>query len=169
MLPLSPNHALQQCVKTYLKWVNTNTAHRSMCSMPEVSIAPARWWCGGWVTEFRSAALRSWCGHRKRLLMHLTKSPTDLVRLLLPVSNWAHICSLKAKAVPWLRRSVDGLSSRRPGFGPRSIPVGFVVDEVALQQVSVGMLRFYPVDIIAPLLHAQLLPTLYNLSSCKRR
>jgi hypothetical protein len=43
---------------------------------------------------------------------------------------------------------------------PRSIPVGFVVDEVALQQVSVRLLRFYPVDIIVPLLHAQLLPKL---------
>jgi hypothetical protein len=127
---------------------------------------PARWWYGGWVTEFRSAALRSWCGDRRRLPVHLTKLPTHSVRLLFPIINWPHLWSLKAKGVPWLRRSVDGLASRRPGFDPSSIPVGFVVDELALQQLSVRVLRFYPVDIIAPLLHAQLLPTLYLYVIC---
>jgi hypothetical protein len=37
--------------------------------------------------------------------------------------------------VPWLRSLVAGLSSRRPGFAPWSIHVGFVVDKVALGQV----------------------------------
>jgi hypothetical protein len=35
-----------------------------------------------------------------------------------------------AKAVPWLKRLVAGLSPRRPGFAPGSIHVGFVVDKV---------------------------------------
>ena len=38
-------------------------------------------------------------------------------------------------AVPWLRRSVAGLSPWMPGFDPRSVHVGFVVDKVALGQV----------------------------------
>jgi hypothetical protein len=37
-------------------------------------------------------------------------------------------------AVPWLRSLVAGLSPQRPGFEPRSIHVGFVVDEVALDR-----------------------------------
>jgi len=121
------------------------------------------------VTEFRSASLCSWCGHRKRVLVHLTKSLMDLARLLFPISNWAHLCSRKAKVVPWLRRSVDGLASRGHGFDTRSITVGFMVDEVTLRQVSVGVFRFYPVDIIAPFRHALLSPTLNIFSSHKRR
>jgi hypothetical protein len=39
-------------------------------------------------------------------------------------------------AVPWLRQLVAGLSTRRPGFDPSSVHVGFVVDKVALGQVS---------------------------------
>jgi hypothetical protein len=39
------------------------------------------------------------------------------------------------KAVSWLRRLVAGFTSRRPGFDPRSVQVGFVVDKVALGQV----------------------------------
>ena len=159
--------------KTYLKWLNTNKQtnkqHSALCAACQKIPSPCPLMMGGWVTEFHSAALRSRCGHRKRLPVHLIKSPTDLVRLLFPISNWAYLCSLKAKVVPWLRLSVNGLASRRPGFDPRSIPVGFVLDQVALRQVSVRVLRFYPVGIIAPLLHARLLPTLYNLSSRKCR
>ena len=33
-------------------------------------------------------------------------------------------------AVPWLRRLVAGLPPRRPGFDPRPVHVGFVVDKV---------------------------------------
>ena len=39
------------------------------------------------------------------------------------------------KAVPWLRRLVAGLSLWRPGFDPRTVHVGFVVEKVALGQV----------------------------------
>jgi hypothetical protein len=37
-------------------------------------------------------------------------------------------------AVPWLRLLVAGLSPWRPGFDPRSVDVGFVVDKVAMGQ-----------------------------------
>jgi hypothetical protein len=37
-----------------------------------------------------------------------------------------------ARAVPWLRRLVAGISPRRPGFDTGSVHVGFVVDKVAL-------------------------------------
>jgi hypothetical protein len=39
------------------------------------------------------------------------------------------------KAVPQLRRSVPGFPPRWPGFEPKSIHVGFVVDKVTLRQV----------------------------------
>jgi hypothetical protein len=38
--------------------------------------------------------------------------------------------------VPWLRRLVAGLSPGKTSFDRRSFLVGFVVDEVALVQVS---------------------------------
>jgi hypothetical protein len=53
-------------------------------------------------------------------------------------------------AVPWLRSLVAGLSPRRPGFAPGSIHMGFVVDKVALGQVFIRILRFFPVYIIPP-------------------
>jgi len=52
-------------------------------------------------------------------------------------------CSAKDKntwIVPWLRRLVSGLSLRRPGFNPREIRFGFVVDKVTLGQVSLRAL-----------------------------
>jgi hypothetical protein len=45
---------------------------------------------------------------------------------------------------------VTGLSPRRPGFAPRSIHVGFVVDKVALGQVFLRVLRSSLVNIIRP-------------------
>jgi hypothetical protein len=54
------------------------------------------------------------------------------------------------RAVTWLRRLVAGLSLRSPGFEPRSIHVGFVVEKVALGQVFLRVLRFSPVNIIPP-------------------
>jgi hypothetical protein len=56
-------------------------------------------------------------------------------------------------AVPWLRRLVDDLSPRRPGFDPGTAHVGFVVDKVALLQVSPPILGFFPVSFIPPVLH----------------
>jgi hypothetical protein len=55
--------------------------------------------------------------------------------------------------VPWLRRSVAGLSPWRPGFDPGSVHVGIVVDKVALGQVFPRVLRFSPVNFIPPVLH----------------
>jgi hypothetical protein len=55
--------------------------------------------------------------------------------------------------LPQLKRSVAGFSPRRPGFAPSSVHVEFVVDTVALNQVFLRVLRFYPVSMIPPLLH----------------
>jgi hypothetical protein len=46
------------------------------------------------------------------------------------------------RAVPWLRRLVAGLSLLRPGFASGPVNIGFVVDEVALRQVYLRVLRF---------------------------
>jgi hypothetical protein len=56
-------------------------------------------------------------------------------------------------AVPWLRRLVASLSSRRLGFEPGSVHVGFVVDKAALGQVFPRLLRFSHVNFITPILH----------------
>jgi hypothetical protein len=55
-------------------------------------------------------------------------------------------------AVPWLRRSVAGISPRRPGFAPGLFRVEFVAEEVALGQVFLQALRVSPVSIIPPVL-----------------
>jgi hypothetical protein len=55
--------------------------------------------------------------------------------------------------VPWLRRLVAGLSPRKPGFDPGSVHVGFVVHKVALGQVFLRALRFFPVNFIPPVLN----------------
>jgi hypothetical protein len=44
-------------------------------------------------------------------------------------------------AVPWLKEFVTDLLPQRPGFDPRLVHVGFVVDEVALGQV---FLKVFP-------------------------
>ena len=48
--------------------------------------------------------------------------------------------------MPWLRRLVSSLSPWRPGFDPRPVGTGFVVDKVAMVQVS-------PVTILPSQLH----------------
>jgi hypothetical protein len=60
-----------------------------------------------------------------------------------------------AKAVPWLRRLVTGLSQRRLRFAPWSIHVGFV-EKVALRQVSLRVPRFSPVSVIPPGLYTRI-------------
>jgi hypothetical protein len=50
-------------------------------------------------------------------------------------------------AVPWLRRLAAGLPPRRPGFDPRSVHVGFVVDKVALGQVFPPEFFGFPLSI----------------------
>jgi hypothetical protein len=56
-------------------------------------------------------------------------------------------------AVPWLRGLVAGLEPRRPGFDPCSVYLGFVVDNVALGHVFLGVLRYSPVKFIPHVLH----------------
>jgi hypothetical protein len=51
---------------------------------------------------------------------------------------------------------MDGLSRWSPGFDPRPVHVRFVVDRLALRQVYIGVLRFYSVNIIPPMLHTRL-------------
>jgi hypothetical protein len=51
-------------------------------------------------------------------------------------------------AVPWLWRLVTGLSPPQRRFAPGSVHVWYVVDEVALGQVSLRVLRFSPVSFI---------------------
>jgi hypothetical protein len=53
-------------------------------------------------------------------------------------------------AVPWLRRLVSGLSLRGVGVSSRPVAVRFVVDEVALGQVLLRVLRFSLVITIPP-------------------
>jgi hypothetical protein len=44
------------------------------------------------------------------------------------------------------------ISPRRPGFAPRAVHMGFVVDKAALRQVFLRVLRFSPVNTIPPLI-----------------
>jgi hypothetical protein len=52
------------------------------------------------------------------------------------------------------QRLVVGLSSRKPEFNPRPVYVRYVVNRVALGYVSVLLLCFSPVSIIAPMAHS---------------
>jgi hypothetical protein len=79
-------------------------------------------------------------GQTRILMLHLLTLHKDL-------------CS-----VTWLKRLVVGLSPQWPEFAPGSIHEGFVVDKVALGQVFLRVLQFYPVSIIPPLLHINLSP-----------
>ena len=62
-----------------------------------------------------------------------------------------------SRSEPSVRR-VAGLSQWRPSFGPRPYHVRFVVDKLALGQVSLPVLRFFPTIIIPPMLHTHLHP-----------
>jgi hypothetical protein len=46
--------------------------------------------------------------------------------------------------LPWFSRLVAILSARWPGFDLKAVHVRFVVDKVAMGQVSLPVLRFYP-------------------------
>jgi hypothetical protein len=66
--------------------------------------------------------------------------------------------------VPWLKCLVSG--RRRPGFNPRSVHVGFVVDKVALGQdfspsASVFPCQYHAIN--APYSFIHLPPTVYNV------
>jgi len=64
----------------------------------------------------------------------------DTVALLIPnVNLWCLIYYLSGRnevAVPWLRQLLAGLPMLRPGFIPRLILVGFVVDKVSLGELK---------------------------------
>jgi hypothetical protein len=65
-------------------------------------------------------------------------------------ANEMHLYNIRIVAVSLIKGSVAGLSPRRPEFAPCSDHVGYVMDKVALEQVSLRFLRFYPVSIIPP-------------------
>jgi hypothetical protein len=81
------------------------------------------------------------------------KSSLRIGRLIPGVSKFVPKLISGLWAVPWLRRLVAGLPPRRPGFDPRSVHVGFVVDKVALGQVPTRVVRFFPINFIVPVLH----------------
>jgi hypothetical protein len=56
----------------------------------------------------------------------------------------------------WLRWLALGLSSRGPGFDPRSVHVRFEVNHIALGQVSLRVRQRSPTNIIPPMLHIHL-------------
>jgi hypothetical protein len=64
--------------------------------------------------------------------------------------------------VPWLRRLVAGLSPQRFGFFCRKVNVGFVVDEMALSQVSFRVLLFSSASIVPSALYTHLSPTIWS-------
>jgi hypothetical protein len=76
------------------------------------------------------------------------KEPRNLLNKML---GWPH--SWARRLVKRFRRLVASLSPRRPGFDPRSVHVGFVVEKVALGQVFPRLLQFSPVSFIPPVLH----------------
>jgi hypothetical protein len=57
---------------------------------------------------------------------------------------------------PWFRRWVTGLSPRRLGFSPRSVNVEFVLNKVALGEVSLRVFRLSSGCIITSLLHTHI-------------
>jgi len=74
--------------------------------------------------------------------LRLTTTEGSLTQLHPNSSGWC-----LATVMPWLRQFVAGLSLWRPVFDSRPVQVGFVVDRVALRQVSVWVLWFPPVTI----------------------
>jgi hypothetical protein len=60
------------------------------------------------------------------------------------------------KTVPWLRQLVVGISPRIPGFDPRALFVGFVVDKLALGQGFNRVLLFSAAALTARALHSDI-------------
>jgi hypothetical protein len=91
--------------------------------------------------------------------------PIDAIILLVvywlfvvPLSETSTLALRPTQPVRALRQGVAGLSRRRPSFGPRPHHVKFVVDKLALGQVSLPVLRFSPAIIFPPMLHTHLHP-----------
>jgi hypothetical protein len=89
---------------------------------------------------------------RKCVILYDEKQLPDTRKQVLLVAY------IQCLVVPWLRRLVDGLSLRRPGFATVSVCVGFMVDDVALWQIFLLALRFSPVSIFQPVLHTHVSP-----------
>jgi hypothetical protein len=53
-------------------------------------------------------------------------------------------------AVQWLKRLDADLLPQKPMFDPKQVHVGFVVEKVAIGQVSFGVFQFSPVSTIPP-------------------
>lgn len=64
-----------------------------------------------------------------------------------------------------LRRLVAGIPTQSFGFDPSPVYAGFVVDKKELGHVYIRILRCPPVNIIPPMLHTDLSPTLHVLAS----
>jgi hypothetical protein len=75
-----------------------------------------------------------------------TLSSSVLVERPVLVSCMGSVTVKCTNCITRLRRLVAGLSSRRPGFDPGSVHVGFVVNKVALGQGFPRVLCFYPVN-----------------------
>jgi hypothetical protein len=58
--------------------------------------------------------------------------------------------NIVSQVMPSLRRIVADLSLLRPRFAPRSVHMRLVVDKIALRQVCLWALWFYPVIIVSP-------------------
>jgi len=65
----------------------------------------------------------------------------------------------------WLWQLVTGFLLLRSRFSTKPIPVGLVVDKVALGRVCLRVLLFLPALIIPQMLHIYLSLILYNLCS----
>jgi hypothetical protein len=110
-----------------------------LCKMESLTIDSSKH--NTMLTNTRSKATKLCLLRKGRLFFKLRE------RLI--TNNIAVLLSLK-KIVPVVKtvavRLVTGLSPRRPGFAPGSLHVGFV-DKVALEQVSLRVLRFSAVNI----------------------
>jgi hypothetical protein len=78
------------------------------------------------------------------------KAVTFLLTLSMPRPRWITL-NETSLCLDWIYCNI--LFPRRPGFVPRSPHVESVVDKVALGKVFPRALKFFPVNIIPPMLH----------------
>jgi hypothetical protein len=119
--------------------------------------------CTRWCKIRNTRVLRTECNYVSRMV--ITTDSVNLTVFVLECVHYAvginlfHICFVRvgiSVAVPWLRPLVAGISPRKTGFDVRSVHVRIIVDKVALGQVFLRVLPFYPVSIIPPMLHIHL-------------
>jgi hypothetical protein len=65
--------------------------------------------------------------------------------------NYNNLTWSAIQVMQLFKLSVTGLSLRETGFDPRPINVGFMTDQLALELVSLQVLRFSHVSIVPPL------------------